>query len=243
MATAAISAFGSTFKWNAVALAELTNISYNGSKVEQLDVSSHDSTGQNREYVAGWGDAGEITIEGNYIAGDTTGQIAFATDAVAKTTREWIITAPNSVFSLTGNGFVSQAPSLTFSSDGAIKFTASIKISGTVTVAISASANLTALAGIEETAGAALVFLPAFAAAKKTYNCTCDTASTWVKITPTLAGATIKVSINGVYSQTVNSGIQTTALACTDAAITKIDLDVIETGKVANRYTVNIYIA
>jgi len=46
-------------------LVGLTNISGPTMSAEEIDVSSHDSTGYYREYVAGFLDAGEFSIEGN----------------------------------------------------------------------------------------------------------------------------------------------------------------------------------
>ena len=48
----------------------LTNISGPTMSAEEIDVSSHDSTGAYREYVTGFLDAGEFSIEGN-ITGTT----------------------------------------------------------------------------------------------------------------------------------------------------------------------------
>ena len=49
----------------AAAIADLTNISGPTMSAEEIDVSSHDSTGYFREFVAGFLDAGEISLEGN----------------------------------------------------------------------------------------------------------------------------------------------------------------------------------
>ena len=51
--------------WSTQTIAELTNISGPTMSAEEIDVSSHDSTGAYREFVAGFLDAGEISLEGN----------------------------------------------------------------------------------------------------------------------------------------------------------------------------------
>jgi predicted secreted protein len=49
----------------AAGIADLTNISGPSMSAEEIDVSSHDSDGNFREFVAGFLDAGEISLEGN----------------------------------------------------------------------------------------------------------------------------------------------------------------------------------
>jgi predicted secreted protein len=46
-------------------IADLTNISGPTMSAEQIDVSSHGSTGYFREFVAGFLDAGDISLDGN----------------------------------------------------------------------------------------------------------------------------------------------------------------------------------
>lgn len=243
MTTAAGSAFGSTLSWNSTALAEVANITGPTLSIDPIDVTTHDSTSGFREYIAGLRDGGEVTVEGNFISSDASGQIALVTDAKAGTVREMIITGPTAAaFTWTANALCTRFEQ-TNPHDGKLGFSATFKITGVPTLAVTTSGNLTDLSGIEENEGAALVFTPAFAAAKKTYNVTINTSSTYIKVTPTLAGATIYLYIDGVYSQSVASGAQSGTLAVTDAAVTKISLAVKETGKVANWYYINVYTA
>jgi len=53
-------------------IAELTNISGPTMSAEEIDVSSHDSDSGYREFVAGFLDAGEISLEGNLTVAATT---------------------------------------------------------------------------------------------------------------------------------------------------------------------------
>ena len=52
----------------AAGMADLTNISGPSMSAEEIDVSSYDSAGGYREFVAGFLDAGEISLEGNLTA-------------------------------------------------------------------------------------------------------------------------------------------------------------------------------
>ena len=92
MTTSAVRLFGSTFKWNGVAIAESVEIGFPGINTEIIDVSSEDSTSAFREFIAGMHDGGEFTVDANFIKGDTTGQVALMTDAAAGTARTAIIT-------------------------------------------------------------------------------------------------------------------------------------------------------
>lgn len=240
--TNAIAATGATLTWNGQAVAEITKISGPSISVDMLDVTVHGSTDSFREFIAGLRDGGEVTIEGKFHSGDTDGQIAFITDMTAGTSRTAVITGPTAAaFTWTFTGLGS-AFSIDEPHDAELTFTATIKVSGKPVLAVTASGNLTGLTGIEENAGAALTFLPAFAAAKKSYNVTVNTASTYIKLTPTLAGATITITTDADdSSQDVASGAQSGTIAITDAAVTTVTLDVKEPGKVANRYTLYIY--
>lgn len=68
---AGIDAFGTEWSMHDgattyVAVAEVTSIDVLDVSVDSYDVSSHDSAGQWREFVAGMKDAGELTMEINY---------------------------------------------------------------------------------------------------------------------------------------------------------------------------------
>ncbi len=239
-------AFGTTLTWNTVVVAEITDLTGPSLKIAPLDVTTHGSTGAWREKVAGLKDGGQITITGNFYPGDTPGQKAFVDDMIAGTPRTAIITPPTTApctftFTAFSVAFDPRAPVA-----GALTFTATLEITGVPVFAVTASANLTTLTGIEETGAAALTFTPTFTGAKKLYNITVNTATTWIKLTPTLTGAitTITTSYdNYATSQTVASGAQSGTIAVTDAAVTTVLASVKETGKVANVYKLEVYTA
>jgi len=68
MSTAALTStsFGATGA--AVIVGDLTNISGPTMSAEEIDISSHDTSGNFREFVVGFKDAGEISLEGNLTA-------------------------------------------------------------------------------------------------------------------------------------------------------------------------------
>ena len=242
MTTTAISAHGVTLTRNGNTIAEITRVGKIKKTLDVFPATNSGSANSYKEVIAGLKEMAPLEIEGNFIAGDTTGQIGLDTDLEARTLQTFILTFPTAITATcTFTAYVTEFSMGDFPQDGkGLGFTATLTPSGKPTVAITASGNLTALTGIEETGAAALTFTPAFAAATKTYNVAVNTASTWVKFTPTLAGATITIN-NGTSSQDVASGAQSGTIAVTDAAITTITLSVKETGKVATVYTVHVY--
>ena len=129
--TSGVSGFGTKLNWDGADLAELTSISGPSESMDTIDLTSHDSTEAFREFVAGLHDGGEISIEGNFIKGDSTGQIAMHTDFQAGTVKAWIIKMPGwaSAPQIAGNGYVT-AFSLDYPFDGKISFSATIKVTG-----------------------------------------------------------------------------------------------------------------
>ena len=129
--TSAISAFGALLNWDTVDLAELTNISGPSQSMDPIEVTSHDSADQFKEFIAGLHDGGEITLEGNFIVGDTTGQIAMHTDFQATTVKTWILKWPGwaSGPQFTGSGYIT-AFTWDFPHEGKVSFSVTIKITG-----------------------------------------------------------------------------------------------------------------
>jgi predicted secreted protein len=230
--TSAVAAYGTTLKWNGTALAELRSISGPGISFDTIDATHYTSASQFKEFIAGFGDGGEVGIEGSFIAGDTAGQIAFITDAWAKTVREAIITYSTVTVTWTFNAMVTnfemQEPM-----DGLIGFTATLKVSGVPTLGITQEDQLSGL-----TLTTATLF-PSFDAAIYTYNA--GTAGTSVTVTPTCAGAdSIKVYADGVLVSSLASGGTSGAIAITVDANVKIEVKCVGTGKVDRTYTINL---
>jgi len=129
----AVAAFGTKFSWNTHEVAELTNIEGPTQTMDTIDVTSHDSADAFKEFIAGLRDGGDISIEGNFIHGDTNGQIAMMSDFQAVTKRAWTITGPSSHPSIAGNGYIT-ALNFTFPYADKIGFKATVKITGKPTV-------------------------------------------------------------------------------------------------------------
>ena len=235
--TNAISAKSTALIWNGRKLAELLSISGPSQKVDMIDVSNHDSANAFKEFKAGLVHAGEITIEGNFIASDSIGQITLNTDIQARTSRAAFVVLPMSAgvaWSFTGYG--SAGPELSAPHDGKLGFTAALMVTGKPTLLTTQTTGISAMTGIEENAGAALSLSPAIAAGTYAYTCTVNTASTWVKLTVTAASHTIYIAGTAVATGVLSGEIALGA-AGTD---TVIDIVAYESAKAPRLYTVTV---
>ncbi len=87
-------AFGTTFTWDEVVVAELTAINGIELTAAMIDVTTHQSSNTYTETIPGMLTAGDVTIEGLFDYTDTTGQHAMITDFHARSLKAAIITFP-----------------------------------------------------------------------------------------------------------------------------------------------------
>lgn len=127
-------AHGTTFSFGGSAVGGLTGIDLPDQSRDSVDLTDHDSGGV-REFVAGLVDAGAVQLSGNNVPADT-GQAALLTNFAPSggATAACVITLANAAgstisFGAFVNGMGGSAP---FDSKGT--WTASVKISGKVTV-------------------------------------------------------------------------------------------------------------
>lgn len=113
------------------AIAEVTNISGPSMSREMIDVTSLDSVGGYREFIAGFRDAGSIVLSMNYTrAGLTIFKGDFDSDVVQNYE---IILPDDDATSLEFEGLVQEMP-FTIPTDSQITMEVTIKITGEVTV-------------------------------------------------------------------------------------------------------------
>jgi predicted secreted protein len=134
--SSAVSGFGVDLTWNDVVLAEVINVTGPGESRDMIEVTSHDSANGFKEFIAGLADGGEVSIEGNFKAADSTGQIALHTDFQAGTSRTLLITFPSSLGNISGTAFCT-AFEMTFPYNDKIGFSATFKYTGKPTLTIS----------------------------------------------------------------------------------------------------------
>jgi len=231
MTTAANSAFGSKLKRAGTAIAEISSIDGLKLSAETIDVTTHDSPDGYREFIQSLRDGGEVAIEGNFIPGDTNGQIALLTDFNAGTAQSFQITFPDA----TGTSWTFTAIVIGYETgakfDDKLTFTATLKVTGKPTLGVTVSAGLTTpFFAISNSA----VITPAQAQGTTTYVATVLTGVTSVTVTPTATAGTITVNGN-----TVATGVASSAITLGAAgSITTITITVTETNKTPKTYTI-----
>ena len=114
-------------------IAELLNISGPNQKVNLLDVSNMDSPNGYNEFIAGMGEGGEVSFEGNYL--NDASQAQALTDFQAKTVRNFAVVVPLATpATWSFSGFFS-ALDQSSKFDDKLGFSGTIKISGKPTLA------------------------------------------------------------------------------------------------------------
>lgn len=235
-------AWGTTLTRAGNPIAELTSITGPSHTADTIDVTDLSAASGARKFIAGLKDAGDLSMDGSFYPGDTLGQVAMHADWLAGTERAYVLTFPAAMgANLSFNAFVT-AFAVGAPVDGKVPFSATLKLNGVPTLNVTASNNITVLTGIEENAGAALDFVPNFAAGTYTYAVdVINTASTWVKFTATFAAGTCTVWVGGVLIETLVSTVQSGAIAIGAAnSVTDITLQVKEANKVATTYVIRI---
>ena len=223
-------AFGTEFSWNGETVAGLNAINGIEITAETVDVTTHDSEGAFREFLTGFLDAGEVSLEGFFDPEDTTGQQAMLASSLAREIKQCIITFPASTGATwTFDGLITAIKIGDAPVDNAIPFSATIKPSGQP---VFATATATGLSDMTMT-GATLV--PAFAAATLEYIATAEAETATVKVTPTASG-TIKVNGNTVVSESPSGDITLGAAG----TITVINIEVTEPNTAAKKYTISV---
>jgi predicted secreted protein len=239
MTTSAKSVHGTTLKRDGNLVAELTNIGGVEIKVDTIDVTSHDSASGYKEWIGGLKEAGEVAIEGNFIPGDTSGQIGLHTDMVAGTLQAFIITFPAALATTwTFDAIVSRFKiNDAKAGNEAASFSATLKISGAPTLGITASADATTIAVSVGT------LVPAWDADKYDYVDAVVTATANLTFTVTHATAatiTLHNGFNGTTSS-LTTGVASSAqtLGAADT-ITEFVITCTVTGKTPKVYTIDV---
>lgn len=130
---ARFSAFGVQFRRATVVIAQVRSISGWGLTMDTIDVTSHDSTGAWREFVAGLIDGGEITLDLIFDP-DNTGHANLRTDLTARTSNTYdvrFVDPTPQIWSFTGfvTGFQPESPV-----DGDLTAAVTVKSTGAITV-------------------------------------------------------------------------------------------------------------
>lgn len=224
-------AFGTKFNWDNKQVASLNNVGGVEFNVDTVDVTTHDSEGAFKEFIAGLLDAGDVPISGFFDYEDTDGQLAMVADCAARMVKPAAIIFPVSTGAQWSfNGLITNIKVGDTPTDDGIPFSATVKVSGKPTLTVATATGLTGLA----MTGATLI--PAFNEEIKDYVATADAETETVTVTPTASGGTIKVNGN-----TVTSGAASGNITLGDAGtITVITIEVAEENKATKKYTISV---
>lgn len=221
-------AFGTKFNWDGKQVASLKNVGGVEFNVDTVDVTTHDSEGAFKEFIAGLLDAGAVPISGFFDHEDADGQLAMVADCAARAIKAATIVFPASTGAQWDfNGLITNIKVGDTPTDDGIPFSATVKVSGKPTLTVTTATGLTTLA----MTGATLI--PAYGAAVKDYIAIA-TAST-VTVTPTAAG-TIKVNGNVVVTGEASGNITLGDVG----TITVITIEVTEENKATKKYTISV---
>lgn len=114
----------------AVTIGSLTSIGELSPTVDEIDVTTLDSTDGYREFIAGFKDSGEVVLTG--LHKDDAGQKAARTAFDGDETGEFVITFSDGT-AFTFDGFFKGYTVGSVEVDGAIGFGATIRVSGPIT--------------------------------------------------------------------------------------------------------------
>ncbi|QYR20801.1 histidine kinase [Paenibacillus sp. sptzw28] len=223
---------GTKIKIGTTYIAQLTSIDAPPRTAETLDTTTLDSAGGYRTFTGGFKDGGEITISGFFEPGDA-GQDALNDAFEAGALQDFQVLFPSEMgASWTFRGVVTAFQGGSATLEDLLSFEATIKISGSPTLATSDSGGLTALA---LSGGGTLA--PVFANGTYYYAYTGAITSP-ITVTATAASHTLKLYIDGVYSQDLTSGSASNSIAVALNTSKKLTITAQEASKSVKTYEI-----
>jgi len=226
---------GTTITKGGTNIGVLTKISAPEKSADAREVTTIDVVDGYKKFIPGLKDGGEVSVEGYYDTADT-GQMALDTAFEAGSEDVYVLTVPAAIgATITFSGIITKYTPGEVNLEDPLSFAVTIKVTGKPVIAITASGGLTALA-LTGTGG---TLVPTFSASLRTYVFS-GVSATSVTITPTAASHTIKLYIDGVYSQDIVSGAASGAIALTINVSKLLTLVVNEAGKSPITYNITV---
>ena len=226
-------AYTTTLSKGGVTIAEVTSIGGLELDSDEIDVTHLMSPGGYEEVIQTIRRTGVVTLEGNFVPGDA-GQADLMADYLSGAVHEYKITFPTAMATeWTFDAFVKKAPSTEAAMDGAVSFSAELRVTGQPTLDITYSDGLTTpWFVVSDTVSR----VPDPADDIYSYVVNVANATASVTVTPTAAAGVIKV--NGAI---VASGAASSAITLGAAGtLTDIHVEVKEAGKIARNYVITI---
>ncbi len=215
-------------------VAKILNIDPPELSRDDIDVTSHDSPDGTREFIPGLKNGGEVAIEGHLIPTDDT-QTGLLAAIDIDDPEAWTIEFPTvPKLYINFQGYVKSFKVGDAPVDGAMTFSATIKVTGKPEIEVAESTGLSALV---LTGGEGAVDLaPAFDNETYEYFATVPNADATVTVTPTAADHTI--TVNGA---TVPTGVESGPIALAAEEMTTIAIRTWEDEKAPVVYMLKVY--
>lgn len=227
--------FGTTFKWNDAPIAGLTNIGGVDVTTAFANITTHQSVGAFEEFLPGVNTAADLPIAGFLDVADAAGQIAMAADKFSGAMRTGIITFPAATGATwTFTAFISGLKIGEVGLDGAIPFTASLKITGVPVFAIATATGMSAL-----TLSNSAVVSPTFAIGTFDYVATILNAVAGITFTPTSAAGTITLTAPNGAAQNITSTQASSTIAMA-VGVNTVVIVISEANKAPKTYTFRV---
>lgn len=232
MTKAAKRAIGTQLKIGLNVISDLTSIGSPSISQDEIDVTTLDSAGEYREFIAGFKDAGEVSISGFFVPSDV-GQAAVYAALESGDVQPFEIIYPAALgASWNFEGFIS-AYNITAELEDAIAFDATIRVSGQPSMNFNPSTGLSALS----VTGAGGVLSPTFANNKYAYTFAGVTAAS-VTVNATATGHELILYVDGVKAQTLKSGVESTSISLPASSSKKLTIISKEAGKISKVYEI-----
>lgn len=223
---------GTVIKIGLDAIANLSSIGSPSITQEEIDVTTLDSAGGYREFIAGFKDPGEVSISGFFEPTDA-GQAALYAALESGDLQDFEIIYPADLGASWSFQGVVTGYNVTTDVGEAVGFEATIRVSGKPTLNLSDSSGLTGLS-LTGTGG---TLAPTFDNAKYTYTYS-GVSATSVTVTATAANHELRLYIDGVFSQNLTSGQASASIPVTLNVAKKLTIIAQEAGKAPKIYEV-----
>jgi predicted secreted protein len=225
-------AMGTKLQIGANSIADLTSIGGLDLTADTIETTTLDSNGW-RTFMQGLKDGGEVSISGFFNPGDTNGQVAMYNAFNSGALQPFTILFPFGA-SWTFNGIVTGFNTGAELEDG-VSYEGTVKVSGQPTLGLTPSGGLTALA-LTGTGG---TLSPAFNNGINLYAYSGVTATS-ATVTATAANHTLTLFVDGVLSQTLNSGQASAAIPITAVGSKKLVIVAQEPNKAPKLYEITL---
>ncbi len=240
MVTSAKIGYGTTFKWGANFVAELTRVSPVSISASKQDATTLGSANTYKDVLPGLMDPGDIEIEGLFRPDDTA-QAALLTDMNSRTSRAFIIAFPTalSTTTWTGTAYCVGFVAGDATPEGIIPFSATLAIVGKPTLGVTAAADATTIELVGDVTPN-MVEVPTFAGATYVYSVVGTADNTFTVEVTAAAADNITMNVDGGADIALTSGVPSAAIDTLPGDIVTVVIRVQEDDKSTKTYTIRV---